>query len=119
MGELTKCVPRCARCHRLVTQQQRFSKDRLAERLPPSWQRRIDMQDANNSIKLARGCTDCGWSQWARGLDWDHVRGPKVSTIANMIGRRDSWQAIEEEMAKCEVVCANCHRIRTHQRRWN
>ncbi len=94
-----------------------FSKHRLAERLPPSWQQRIEMQDANDSVKLARGCADCGWSKWARGLDWDHVRGPKVSTIAIMIGRRDSWQAIEEEMAKCEVVCANCHRIRTHERR--
>lgn len=117
--ELAKCVPRCARCHRLITQQHRLSKDRIAKRLPPSWQRRIDMQDANDSIKLARGCADCGWSQWARGLDWDHVRGPKVSTIATMIGRRDSWRAIEEEMAKCEVVCANCHRIRTHERRLN
>ena len=77
------------------------------------------MQDANDSIKLVRGCADCGWAKWARGLDWDHVRGPKVSTIAIMIGRRDSWQAIEEEMAKCEVVCANCHRIRTHERRLN
>ncbi len=117
--ELEKCVPRCARCHRRVTQEQRFSKHRLAERLPPSWQLRIEMQDANDSVKLARGCADCGWSKWARGLDWDHVRGPKVSTIAIMIGRRDSWQAIEEEMAKCEVVCANCHRIRTHERRGN
>jgi hypothetical protein len=115
--ELASCVPRCARCHRLVTQQQRFSRNRGADRLPPSWQRRIDMQDANDSIKVARGCADCGWARWARGLDWDHVRGPKVATIAIMIGRRDSWQAIEDEMAKCEVVCANCHRVRTHERR--
>lgn len=115
--ELAKCVPRCARCHRLVTQSQRFSKHRSARRLPPSWRRRIEMQDKNDALKLARGCTDCGWGEWARGLDWDHVRGPKVATIAIMISRRDPWATVLAEMAKCEVVCANCHRIRTHQRR--
>ena len=62
-------------------------KTGFAGRLPPSWQQRIDMQDANDSIKLVRGCADCGWAKWARGLDWDHVRGPKVSTIAIMISR--------------------------------
>ncbi|GIM65563.1 hypothetical protein Pve01_95480 [Planomonospora venezuelensis] len=46
-------MPRCARCHRRVTQEQRFSKHRLAKRLPPSWQLRIEMQDANDSVKLA------------------------------------------------------------------
>jgi hypothetical protein len=28
-----------------------------------------------------------------------------------------SWQSILDEMAKCEVVCANCHRRRTARRR--
>jgi hypothetical protein len=27
-----------------------------------------------------------------------------------------SWAAIKKEISKCEVVCANCHRIRTHKR---
>ena len=115
--ELAKCVPRCARCHRLVTQLQRFSKHRSAERLPPSWRLRIELQDKNDALKLAHGCAVCGWVGWAGGLDWDHVRGPKVATIAIMIGRRDPWDAVLAEMAKCEVVCANCHRIRTHDRR--
>jgi hypothetical protein len=75
------------------------------------------MQDANDSIKLARGCADCSWAKWARGLDWDHVRGPKVATIAIMIGRLDAWQVVQAEMEKCDVVCANCHRIRTCERR--
>lgn len=39
-AELAKCVPRCARCHRRVTQEQRPCKLRNAERLPPSWRRR-------------------------------------------------------------------------------
>jgi hypothetical protein len=116
-AELEKCVPRCARCHRRRTHKQRYSKNRRADRLPPSWQRRIEMQDANDMIKLARRCADCGWFGWARGLDWDHVRGEKVATIAILIGKLASWTDVVAEMEKCEVVCANCHRIRTALRR--
>ena len=74
------------------------------------------MQDANDLIKLGQGCDDCGWSEWARGLDWDHVPGVKVATISVMIVRLEPWETVLDEMAKCEVVCANCHRIRTRTR---
>lgn len=111
--ELAQCEPRCARCHRLRTQLQRPCKNRTADRIPPSWQRRIQMQDVNDVIKLHHGCVDCGWAGWARGLDWDHVLGQKIATIAIMIGRLEPWDRVLAEMAKCEVVCANCHRIRT------
>lgn len=116
-AELDKCVPRCARCHRKITQQQRPCAWRAAEKLPPSWQRRLEFQDRNDAIKLANGCADCGWRGWARGLDWDHVRGTKVGGIASLIANNRPWPEIEAEMGKCDVVCANCHRLRTAQRR--
>lgn len=116
-AELAKCVPRCARCHRRITQQQRPCTWRTAERLPPSWRRRLEYQDRNDAIKLARGCADCGWREWARGLDWDHVRGTKVASIAGLIANGRLWSEIEDEIAKCDLVCANCHRIRTTVRR--
>ena len=47
-------------------------------------------------------------------LEFDHL-GDKAFNIGE--GLRDrSWRAIVEEMAKCEVVCANCHRRRTARR---
>ncbi|MDT0203833.1 hypothetical protein [Nocardioides sp. AE5] len=115
-AELAKCVPRCARCHRLVTQAQRQCKWRSDERLPPSWSRRLLLQDANDVIKIANGCADCGWAEWARGLDWDHVRGVKVLGVSSMIANSRPWGEILAEMTKCEVVCANCHRLRTKAR---
>jgi len=75
------------------------------------------MQDANDRIKLENGCSDCGWAGWARGLDWDHVRGQKVAGISALIARTRPWEEVLAEMEKCEVVCANCHRIRTVERR--
>lgn len=66
-------------------------------------------------IKLERGCADCGYRVNAVALDFDHLPGVvKLYRIACMAGmRRD---LIDAEIAKCEVVCANCHRIRTNER---
>ena len=60
-------------------------------------------------------CSDCGGTFPPECMDFDHVRGTKRFTMAKsynvtMIERR-------QELAKCELVCANCHRIRTHQQR--
>lgn len=116
--ELAKCEPRCARCHRKRTRGERPSRWRLTgERIPPSWRRRLHTQDVNNVIKVALGCSDCGWREDARGLDWDHVRGTKTASIAVMIANGASFTDLLAEMEKCELVCANCHRIRTCERR--
>ncbi|MFB7383769.1 hypothetical protein ACFC6U_17370 [Kitasatospora purpeofusca] len=115
LAELAKCEVRCARCHRARTMRQRpRSRDK---RLPPSWQALVDAQARNDAIKLRAGCIDCGWDGWARGLDWDHVRGAKRANVSQLIAERQPWSEIEREIAKCEVVCANCHRIRTSVRR--
>jgi hypothetical protein len=58
-------------------------------------------------------CVDCRETD-PLVLEFDHL-ADKAFTISE--GLRDrSWTAIVEEMAKCEVVCANCHRRRTAQR---
>lgn len=88
-----------------------------AERLPPSWRRRLELQDFNDQLKLALGCADCGWNEWARGLDWDHARGKKLHGVATLINDRWPVEVLIGETAKCDVVCANCHRIRTCERR--
>lgn len=46
-------------------------------------------------------------------LEFDHVRGIKLDNISSMIRNGNSQQAIEVEIAKCEVRCANCHRRKT------
>lgn len=113
-AELSKCEPRCARCHRRRTKTQRLSRWRqTGVVLPPSWIRRLETQDVNDIIKVALGCQDCGWRGEPRALDWDHVRGPKVSTISILIANGASWSTILDELTKCELVCANCHRVRT------
>lgn len=63
-------------------------------------------------VKLQSGCVDCGYNEYACALDFDHRPGEtKTRNIASMVGF--SLDKIIEEMSKCDVVCANCHRIRT------
>jgi hypothetical protein len=116
-AELEKCVRRCARCHRKRTWERRPNSWRSAERLPPSWQKRLELQDFKENMKMRLGCSDCGWAGWPRGLDWDHARGTKHYGIAFLINERWPIAMIARELSKCDVVCANCHRIRTAVRR--
>lgn len=61
-------------------------------------------------------CVDCGESN-PNVLEFDHVRGKKKKTLSLLIGEGYSLVAIQEELAKCEVRCANCHRIKTAKER--
>ena len=61
-------------------------------------------------------CVDCGEDD-IRVLDFDHRPGVvKVAEVARMAMHGMSWRAIEAEIAKCDVRCANCHRRRTSER---
>ena len=60
-------------------------------------------------------CTDCGNTFPPCCMDFDHVRGKKTFAIS-LCGNR-SWKRVLKEIKKCDIVCANCHRIRTAQRR--
>lgn len=60
------------------------------------------------------GCVDCGEKN-PIVLDFDHISNDKIENISRLRG--GSLQKLLEEIGKCEVVCANCHRIRTHTRR--
>lgn len=57
-------------------------------------------------------CVDCGESDPVV-LDADHVRGRKASGIAKMLTSGRTWEAVQKELEKCEIRCANCHRRKT------
>ena len=59
-------------------------------------------------------CIDCGNSD-IRVLEFDHVKGDKSYNISNKIGEC-RLEVLLEEIEKCDIVCANCHRIRTCER---
>lgn len=60
-------------------------------------------------------CTDCGKTWPPIAMDFDHVSGEKTGNISTLIGN-GSLATIKKELAKCELVCACCHRLRTARR---
>lgn len=68
-----------------------------------------------NAIKLERGCMDCGYRTHAVALHFDHRPGEeKLFSIGNATCR--TWSKVLAEIEKCDVVCANCHVVRTATR---
>lgn len=64
----------------------------------------------------AQPCMDCGVRYPAPVMEFDHRPGvEKVCHISGMVSARSRYTLddIREEIAKCDVVCANCHRMRT------
>lgn len=67
-------------------------------------------------LKSKTPCMDCKINYPYYVMDFDHVRGRKHKNVMELIPTL-SKKKIDEEIAKCEIVCSNCHRIRTHQRK--
>jgi hypothetical protein len=66
--------------------------------------------------ELKKGpCVDCKgvFNPWQ--MDWDHVKETKEFHVSRGT-RKGSEKKLLEEIAKCDLVCANCHRQRTHDR---
>ena len=63
-------------------------------------------------------CMDCGVNYPPYVMDFDH-RDPstKVREVAVMVGGYGTLADLFAEIEKCDLVCSNCHRIRTHNRR--
>lgn len=55
-------------------------------------------------------CVDCGRTYASWLMEFDHVRGVKRANVSDLAQRPES--EILAEVAKCDLVCANCHRQR-------
>lgn len=70
--------------------------------------------------KQQNPCDDCGLQYPSYVMDFDHVRGVKTADISRMLSRLSrgtmTFERILDEIAKCDLVCANCHRKRTFTR---
>jgi hypothetical protein len=106
-AEIDKCEVRCAYCHRIKTIEQ-----------GNGWRSTQPAKQPVKSYQMVRiylsthSCIDCG-NPDIRVLEFDHIHGHKVDEISHLLSQGYGWSAIEAEIAKCEVRCANCHRLKT------
>lgn len=76
--------------------------------------RRADNQRRMIEYLRAHPCVDCGERDIVV-LQFDHLAS-KERDVSSMLSGSWTWPAIEKEIAKCEVRCANCHRLATLSR---
>lgn len=57
-------------------------------------------------------CVDCGETD-PIVLTFDHVRGTKHANVSDLMRGGHAWSTVEQEIAKCEVRCCNCHARKT------
>lgn len=77
------------------------------------WTQRMD-----SIVYLGGLCKDCGYKDNLDALEFDHVKPPQhprrdLSSLFGCAG----WEKIKAELDRCELVCSNCHSIRTALRR--
>lgn len=107
-------MPYKDREQQLLAQQRHYgsNKGRYAEN---SRLRRERRREKFHELKSGP-CADCKISYPPYVMQFDHRdSATKVGHIADLISNV-SWAKVLEEVAKCDLVCANCHAERTHQR---
>jgi len=60
-------------------------------------------------IKIKKGCTVCGYKEHWASLDFHH-RNPKTKLFTISQGKNIAKKKILQEIKKCDILCANCHR---------
>lgn len=89
------------------------TKNKIGKYYSSEWAK-IRFQDFSNFIADIKDvpCMDCGVKYPPVCMDFDH-RDPTLKTFNIATGATRRRELVIQEIAKCDIVCANCHRIRT------
>ena len=74
-------------------------------------ERKLAIKELIN-LEKSKPCTDCRKKYPYCVMDFDHKSDKKFNVSQGLV-EGYSWERIKKEIDKCELVCANCHRIRT------
>lgn len=82
--------------------------------------KRVKAENAQwiRDIKSVTPCADCGVQYPYYVMQFDHIGDDKVVNVADSVARCWSRARIQAEIDKCELVCANCHAVRTFSRKY-
>lgn len=80
-------------------------------------ERRIESANEVRQLKESSPCMDCGIFYPHYVMDYDHRPGVEKIDSPSQVLANKGLAAFMAEIEKCDLVCANCHRARTHTRR--
>ena len=131
-AEVAKCDIVCANCHRIRTARQHangeITRGFVPSRNPPAtadaarrrarWhKRRREQMQLLIRIREVIPCMDCGRSLPICVMEFDHRDGKEKAALVSQLPGRVKIETLLEEIAKCDIVCTNCHRNRSFLRR--
>jgi hypothetical protein len=117
-NEINKCELVCSNCHRIRTKTRKQAIVTVCiNSTSKKYTRRQAAYNYVRSQKLNKQCVDCTIIYDPVSLDFDHIHDDKIMDVSRMVIHRCSIKTIKNEINKCEIVCSNCHRIRTEQRK--
>ena len=98
----------CRQC-KLEYQREHYQKNKAIYKAKAK-ERKESLKQWVRNYKLSLACANCG-ETYVECLDFHH-RDPKEKdfTVSQMALQGFSIERIQEEIAKCDILCANCHR---------
>ena len=106
--------PYCRECQKTL-QRERYQDDR-SDYLERNRKTRERLSELIRQRKSGP-CADCGGRFHFSAMDFDHLGIEDKVAGLSQLRHSGSVRKIEAELKKCEVVCANCHRVRTYNRK--
>jgi hypothetical protein len=101
--EADKCVLLCATCHRV-----RHSRSKSDGGHPVT---RSRQNTKVRAVAEAGGaCRGCGLTNPVDVLEFHHLDASTKEFALSVVGIPRSWARVKAELAKCVLLCANCHR---------
>jgi hypothetical protein len=102
----------CLECQRLYFR--RYWANNKESQKPYIKNRKKKLVEDFYEYKKTLKCSRCGFNEHPSALDFHHIEDNKEFDIGKMAGHGYSFKRIKEEIDKCIVLCANCHRIHHH-----
>ena len=107
--------PWCKACRRIYDAA--YSKRTLDRRRARHPERKRALYAWYHALKEGTPCADCGVSFPPAAMQFDHRPGENKRGNVGDLAHRMSKRLVLDEIKKCDLVCANCHAIRTVNRR--
>ena len=97
--------------NRISTQRRRFNNP---EHMAKVKRKSADKRTLFLDTLKRRPCADCNQIFPPCVMEFDHVHGKKLKAVSQL--RHRKLAILQAEIGKCEIVCSNCHRMRTHKK---
>lgn len=78
--------------------------------------RRLAFKILLATLKEGKPCKDCELFYPAYVMQFDHIFGRKEFSVGKWLSQSGNAELLKDELDKCDIVCSNCHAIRSYFR---